>query len=47
MNDLVDGAVAAVRATWTGVMADGTELRSHSALTYARAVAAVDLVVLG
>ena len=31
---LVDGAAAAVRATWTGLMADGTELLSHSALFF-------------
>jgi ketosteroid isomerase-like protein len=31
---VVDGETAAVRATWTGVTADGTELRSHSALFF-------------
>jgi len=31
---VVDGETAAVRATWTGVRADGTELRSHSALFF-------------
>ena len=30
----VDGATAAVRAIWTGVTADGTEIRSHSALFF-------------
>lgn len=31
---VVDGETAAVRARWTGLTADGTELRSHSALFF-------------
>ena len=31
---LVDGDAAAVRGVWTGVAADGTEIRSHSALFF-------------